>query len=576
MADKLEELIKWSKENGTYIDDRISFQNISGRGISAVINADINSGDNLIKVPKGIFLTPDLALRYFGSHWKTTHDRNEQLQLLLARLKFEKEDTIVDGVNISKKMAAYIDFLPDQGKDIGLPYFWNEEEKDMLRGTDAIIFLQRFMDAIVDEWYNSVTGLEGVTLSQDMEKFYKDYKKGYYKNGTFVFLDQPIKSWTSFPAYLWAHCIFASRAFPYVLIDPHEKKVHKAFLLPIMDLLNHEIGCNVRWDYNDDEYVSFTARESADRMKNGHELFNNYGNKPNYQLLLGYGFVIPNNTFDITTLTLKVDKETVEGARMFGAKLPEDASELGINFEISRQDILPEGLVDFFAYVVRLKSEDGMYTTRMKLEGVINLRAILETKVKVFKNFKMQVSSWTSPCVARAIKTYRTSQKTMFQNAIDETNRLEKTLLKQYKPLSFKEVVKQDTVFFNSLLLTFGVMNYDDLIKKKLLDQAVLLWIVRNANKKHYKDMDQQIFPDFIYDTFSDVKKMVPITKEDVIEFRNIYSSLFPALTERIPEVYNVGDWSPRNFIVAGTVCDRLTFKRPSNSEVFFLEKKSI
>ncbi|VEU21865.1 DEKNAAC102826 [Brettanomyces naardenensis] len=573
--EKLQELLEWAVQNGTYIDKRISFQEIEGRGISAVINSDIDSGENLIKVPKDIFLTPDIAESYFKSNWKAEHDRNEQLQLLLARLKFEKEDTIVDGVNISQKMAKYVDFLPSDGRSTGLPYFWTEEEKDLLRGTDAEVYLKTFMNAIVDEWYSAVSGLEGVALTDDIERFYTDYKRGDYNKGMAIFLEQKIDDWTSFPAYLWAHCILASRAFPCALIDPSTTtKLHKAFLIPVLDLLNHKEQTTVSWKYQDSKFVSFNTTEDPQNLKKGHELFNSYGDKPNDQLLLGYGFIIPDNELDTTTLTLKVDKDTVDGARQFGVKLPSDASELGINFVLKTNDALPEELVDFFAYLVRLKSEDGIYTTRMKLEGLANLRSILDTKVNVFRNFKFITSNRTSPDVVKLVRVYRTSHKVMFQSALDEALKLEKHLLKKYKPLSFKKVLKLDKTFFNSLLLTFGVMNYDDLVRKKLLDQAVLLWIVRNANKEHYSDEDPSMFPAFIYDTFIDVKKNVPVTAEDVVEFREIYKSLFPALSERIPEVYGVGDWSPRNFIVAGTVSDRLTFKRPANSEVYFLKRE--
>lgn len=572
MSQELQDLLQWAKNGKIFVDPRIKFQITSDRGVICVAKEDIKNGKDLIKVPKDIALTPTLAASFFGDDWTSSHDRNQQLQLFLARLKFNDEDTFVDGVNISKKMAPYINFLPSNGRDTGLPYFWTEEEKYLLSGTDAEVFLKRFMDEIVEEWHSAITGLKSVTMPNDMESFYQNYKKGNYNKGMAYFLEQKM-TWTSFQAYLWAHCILASRAFPFALFDP-SNKLHKAFLVPVIDLLNHKNATPVRWYTSDQQQMVFSSLEDPSNMKKGLELFNNYGDKPNYAILLGYGFVIPDNKFDITTLSLKVPQNYIEAAKKFGVKLPDDASPEGINFVLTKKCPLPENLIDFFAFLVRLTSENNIYTTRMLIEGMANLRAILGTKVNAFKKFKMITDRRVSPSVARMVKVYRNLQKAIFLEAQQATIILEKNMLKKYHALSFKRILTRDKVFFNSLLLTFGVSNYNDLVAKKILDQAVLLWIVRNANKNDYKDLDPLLFPEFIYEEFQNVKKNVAITEQDVLEFRSIYKSLFPALSQMIPEVYNIGDWTPRNFIVAATVSDRLTFKRPTNNEVFFLKKE--
>lgn len=568
---RLKTLLDWGKENGAIVNDKLEFQVTKDRGVIGVAKEDITNGKDLFKIPKCMFLTPKLAEDFFKDTWKTSHDRNEQLQFLLAKLKFDDHDVIVDGKNLTKFMKPYIDFLPTNGRDLGLPYFWTEEEKDLLRGTDAEIFLQRFQDAIVEEWYHAVCGIDGISVSDDMKQFYKDYKKGNYHKGMAYFLEQKITCWFSFPAYLWSHCVLASRAFPYIVVDPNTKKLHKAFLIPVLDLLNHKNDTEVSWHLHD-EYITASTAEKPCNMKKGMELYNNYGSKPDYQLLLGYGFVPANNEHDLATLSLKVDQKVVDGALKFGVKLPEGASAKGINFELTMKNPLPKNLIDFFAYIVRLRSEHGMLTSRMLLDGLANLRSILDTKVDVFRKFKVQSDRRISSSVVKVVKAYRAHQKSIFVQAFEKTIQLEKIYLKKYQAISFKKIIKKDKVFFNSLVLTFGIMNYQDLVDKKLTDQVVLLWIIRNANKDLYKDLPD-IFPDFISNEFEEVKKSVPVTAQDVMEFKQTYNSLFPVLSEKIPEVYGVGDWSPRSFIVAGTVADRLTYKKPANSEVFFLRK---
>lgn len=554
--DRTVALIEWAKANGAYIDDAISFEPIVGRGTSAVIKKDV-SGKDLIKIPENLLLTPKTAEHFYNIR----SDRNQQVQLMLARLKFGTEDLILDGVNLSDHFKPFIDFLPASGRETGLPYFWTEAQKEALHGTDAEVFLQRYMDAIVEDWYTALKA-SALDLLEEYVNFYNQYKHGDYNKGMGVMLSLPITSWLSFPAYLWAYCIFASRGFPHLLLDP-ESPI-KVMLVPVLDLLNHENDAPVTWKVENDDLV-FTTEQ---KLTANFELFNNYGDRSNTTLLLGYGFVISDNQYDETYLSLKVPKETLEAASKI-TTLPEGASEAGINFLLTKKDPLPSMLVDFFASLVCLPSETG-YTRRMKLEGLSQLRGILNTKVDVFRQFKLISTDFDSQTL-QTVKKYRSSQKHNFQSAVDATNALEKKLLKTYKPLSFKSIYKKDQQFANSLLLTFGVMNYEDLFTKKLLDQAVLLYIVRVANRSYYEGE----FADFIYETFQDVKRTVPVTKEDVLEFAGIYSSLFPALSNAIPEVYGVGDWSPRSFIVAGTVSDRLTFVRQANHEVFFIEKQA-
>ncbi|CAA7260100.1 unnamed protein product [Cyclocybe aegerita] len=66
----------------------------------------------------------------------------------------------------------------------------------------------------------------------------------------------------------------------------------RAFRVPGVDSLNHARGQPVSW------LVTRTASIS------GQELFNNYGLKPNSELILGYGFSLPHNPDD--TIVLKV------------------------------------------------------------------------------------------------------------------------------------------------------------------------------------------------------------------------------------------------------------------------------
>ncbi|GME85078.1 unnamed protein product [Ambrosiozyma monospora] len=209
----------------------------------------------------------------------------------------------------------------------------------------------------------------------------------------------------------------------------------------------------------------------------------------------------------------------------------------------------------------------------MKLEGLSQLREILESKIFLFKTFRTPAGADVSSRVSKIVKSYRNTQRALFQKAVDEINKLEKKILKKYKPLSFKTVMKTDQRFAMSLLLAFRITRYEDLIAKGMLEHAVLLWIVRNVNKAKYHDVNPDTFPDFISKTFEDVKNLIQVTEDDFKEYTPLYRSLFPVFLEKVPEIYEKGDWSVENFIIAGTVKDRLEFIRPSSNELFLLDK---
>ncbi|ODV84530.1 hypothetical protein CANARDRAFT_29068 [[Candida] arabinofermentans NRRL YB-2248] len=579
MSLKIKTLVEWALNNGSTINEGISFEDVQSKGCSAILKQDIKDKTDLIKIPGSLLITPDLAIDYFGKEFTNEKTGNEQLQLFVAKLKFDSNDTssstTVESLDYSLKFKPYIDSLPSSDQLSGVPFYWHPAEIELLKGTDARMVMNNKFTAIVQEWKDSISQLDSNKQIKEDLKFYDDYVKGSYKIGDlklYEFLDSKIESWTSFTAYLWSYCIFSSRAFPLILIKGSKVKyTSQAFLLPIVDLLNHENGRKVSWKFENNEFL-FSSLDSDTNLKKGLELYNNYGDKTNLDLLFGYGFTIDNNEFDSTSVTVKVDEETMEAAKVAGFLDP-SANVKGINFDITRSNILPSELVKFFAYLVQLTSEKGQYTLRMKLESLTQIKQILESKVAFFKNSKIESSKNLSEDVIKTVKKYKNSQKSLFQRSVDEVNKIEKQLLKEYKPLSFKTVLKNDKTFTNSLILTFGAGSYEELSQKGLLNQCLLLWIIRNYNKSHYNAVDDSIFPDFIYNTFQDVRNTIQITKEDVLEYQGLYTTLFPKLAQKIPEIYAKGDWSAKNMIIAGTVVDRIGFTRTVSNEMYLLNK---
>ena len=116
--------------------------------------------------------------------------------------------------------------------------------------------------------------------------------------------------------YLTAATYLSSRAFPSSLLSPTPSLKHSPLtepvLLPGIDSLNHARGQPVSWvvRYPDNVSPSSSLQEPKISLilhtsaTAGDELFNNYGPKPNSELILGYGFSLPQNLDD--TILLKI------------------------------------------------------------------------------------------------------------------------------------------------------------------------------------------------------------------------------------------------------------------------------
>ncbi|CEP65071.1 protein-lysine N-methyltransferase LALA0_S21e00188g [Lachancea lanzarotensis] len=556
----VEHFVQWAQDNGAYIDDKIEFKENALTGVHAIARKSIKSSDPLFKIPKILLLRRSLAEEHFGVKPSSDGNPNALLQLYLAKLKFD---------NTCQKSAffkPYLDILPNVNT-ISSPYFWTAQELAALKGTELLIKTKRNLKSLVSEWFNVATSVNAT--DEEDTQFYLESASSPKSDITDILERSNSPKWHSFEAYLWASYIFSSRAFPELILEGSAiDNVNQAFLFPVVDLLNHANGKKVSWKDNlTENAVTFTTDE---KLSAGDEIFNNYGDKSNEELLMGYGFASPNNAFDTTTLTLRFPQDQLGTFHKMGIKLDDvSTGDSSVNFTLSVQSPLPAQLTKVFGVMNKLTSEP-FPTTRSQLEGTVQLNGILDQKLSFFKDASKLKDSLGSPEKSKSAKAYITGQKRIYQEASDSIKKYQKKIIKEAKPISFKTLFKSDTPFVNSLTLTFGVAKYDDLLAKGFLQQALLLWIVRNTNGGlQYK------VPEFIDATFQDVAATIVVEKEDVQEYMPFYKSLFPQITTKIPEIYGKGDWGIKKFIIAGTVIDRLVWTSPTSQEAFFFEKKA-
>ncbi|EMC98000.1 hypothetical protein BAUCODRAFT_146595 [Baudoinia panamericana UAMH 10762] len=158
----------------------------------------------------------------------------------------------------------------------------------------------------------------------------------YYQSGLKVLsesgIDVTLYTWDLFR---WAITTFTSRSFTSRVLLPQNRKywpVHRtstngrrqtvlldmshspaedldfSVLFPGLDSGNHDPNAQVDWSFDANQFSIALVQP----IEAGAEVCNNYGPKANDELLMGYGFCIPNNPRDEVLLTLKAPPEALQ------------------------------------------------------------------------------------------------------------------------------------------------------------------------------------------------------------------------------------------------------------------------
>ncbi|KAM7190865.1 ribosomal lysine N-methyltransferase set10 [Naviculisporaceae sp. PSN 640] len=167
---------------------------------------------------------------------------------------------------------------PEQISSWTLPAFWPEEDVDVLEGTNAHVAIQEIQANVKREFKQA----RKILKEEDFQNW-QDYSKMLYN---------------------WAFCIFTSRSFRPSLILPEPVKAKASSLLPadceiddfsilqpLFDIANHKMTAGYTWDIVSNPEACCLL--CPDKYQPGEQVFNNYGLKSNSELLLGYGFILP-------------------------------------------------------------------------------------------------------------------------------------------------------------------------------------------------------------------------------------------------------------------------------------------
>ncbi|EPS95499.1 hypothetical protein FOMPIDRAFT_1062699 [Fomitopsis schrenkii] len=291
IPDNIRVFIEWFSNHGGMLHPGVSFQ--SGIfGCSAVAAKDIPSEETVVSCPFSLAITPNVSLTAlvsgFGSSASPALNTWSERQLICSYICLHW----ILGDDSHQDILAhrhYLDTLPSAEK-LRTPLHFTHDELGAFRGSN----------------------LYGATLVRQRE-WQEEWKQC---REAFAAANPAWASELTWERYLTAATYLSSRAFPSALLSPEPSLIATAsshpVLLPGVDALNHARAHPVSWVVSDIPTPSGSTSDHTQAISlvlrkntpSGQELFNNYGPKPNAELILGYGFSLPNNPDD--TIVLKI------------------------------------------------------------------------------------------------------------------------------------------------------------------------------------------------------------------------------------------------------------------------------
>mmetsp|Transcript_5355 Transcript_5355/g.5517 ORF Transcript_5355/g.5517 Transcript_5355/m.5517 type:complete len:595 (+) Transcript_5355:223-2007(+) len=246
-----------------------------GRGLLA--RESLTEGEIMMTIPLDLCLTRNMAQEVIGKDVIPDYmDEYLAIAMLLMHEKLEGGKS---------KWKPYIDILPTM-KDVYPSYIWTEEELDMLKGS-PVYAASKSLRKKLDREYES---LVSTVLSRSPTRF-------------------PPSSYT-LSLFLWAFTMLFSRAARLSSKAAGEELA----LVPYADLMNHNPYSNTYIDAQRSGLPFLSSTEEvalyADRSyKKFEQVFINYGEKGNADLLLLYGFALDRNPFNSVDVTVGLSKQ---------------------------------------------------------------------------------------------------------------------------------------------------------------------------------------------------------------------------------------------------------------------------
>ncbi|KAJ2456090.1 hypothetical protein EV183_000433 [Coemansia sp. RSA 2336] len=379
---KLVRFVEWLKDNGVQTGKLELRESEKGNGIYAT--AAISKDEQYIQLPHHLMITSRVCRDALSTDsWTPKIEGDALLHVFLIYQRFVAEK--------SSFWRPFIDVLPTEFQT---PLVFADSELELLKNTNIPSAAKEQRDSLRKTYQEILEDVPETVVPRDV---------------------------LTFENYMWAAMIMMSRTFTGKLLAQKDENDTR-IMLPFVDMLNHDVQAKV--EFTDTESTLDVA--TCVDIGQGDEVCYSYGPKGNDELLLGYGFIIPNNPYNRYTLRLnyaqdplvaekqelldRADIKTNEfylqlgelptnllslvrimcmnDADVFYAKRDGAATNLGLRLELGAQFMLALYMENKMALLLQEKPKEMTANARLALEyrqGIIDIlqhaKSILETSI---------------------------------------------------------------------------------------------------------------------------------------------------------------------------------------------------
>ncbi|TAQ85399.1 hypothetical protein B7494_g6290 [Chlorociboria aeruginascens] len=308
----------WVVENGGFLHPKVDLFESLEKGLSFRGKKGIPANSKIVECPQ------TLGLSYLNTIIPEYHNSPHARPFPTSFLEPLKKDDpnvignffLVQQYLLGEKSFwwLYIRTLPPPNQTFGTPAWWPEEDQMALQGTNLEPALIKQGEIWDKQW------LKGLNLLKNDYPNWEDYTSTLYKWAASVFGSRSFR-----PSLTITIDALKSSHYSPDLLELISRQVWEdsfSILFPLVDIGNH---CGLKQLDWRNEASGFGLILRKETKYEDEEIFNYYGEKSNTELLLAYGFILPNN--DVLNLKLTPRLEALQLRRSQSCHVIPDKSQ---------------------------------------------------------------------------------------------------------------------------------------------------------------------------------------------------------------------------------------------------------